>query len=943
MMKNYPLEKKEFLEAYRKATGIDISSSSGVGCCTPQYPLYDRLSDLYDGQLPYEYFLRHLTRGNTSDAGGIAFALYYSTKKTQKLRNCEYFLIYFIFVILYSVYVQTDQDAAKSFYLTRDIIEHVSNDESQYVTGERNFFPWGFKDIANDGDYWGWITSNALNYIWSEEGGIPGFEVVQGRTNRIIGGVRLHQYRQEERECKDDSDAENLNDDGICPTRIDTGDVRQATNWKAINSFENEGGATAYASPTCLSPLFGYERNDNSDRTFRVCVSNRHNSEVAGEIFKILAEERLMGIAIAKTLKSTDQCVTDLRNGDVDAVIGAWDLDLSDGTLGTDFETLKDHPFPTARMHTWMSTGFEQEWCITCASRGWLGLGNAFFDKTIAAATYVSAPAHLGWTTNMDTLLQGYKLGGDSSTYNSHVTPVVYKKTPSAADPTYSDYMSQWLAGSYGDGLASFFYGDDVLGATLNGIKMEQDAYLNANFSSSIKTYVRADVKERFVDIYQLLKSMKWETASLFSSDIPTAKATASACVWVTANEPSWVHWVRTPIRRDIEKRMNQFNTKCFGPWIDDTLSESRTSFLDVRNRLTRDEFSQANFPDGNYAKKVYFLDGSALSTTDFVYAPTREVFFENRAKAERGDIDAERAWKSTQAWVWRSCSEMNSVDNIVPYRGRVQPRESITLYRCNGYGIFLPISKTKVQIKEELDILRLNNWIDIATRGILLEFFVHSQNSRQIARFQYMVEVSAEGAYIPSLKIVAFFLFQVETIQFAGLWYTGIVLLTLAYLYILFQFVIKFGRDNNSELQAMTREAGSNHGSNWPCTIYLDDYVESEELVENKDSKSRHPFLRKAGSAVAFFSRYIGNFFSKIGMLTMFNYIQISFLIMFFLTWVIRVLIFTTGLTASSLFCTDRYPEHLGFVCVFVFFYINVWIFTLIKKTKNRLQTCIQ
>eukprot|EP01060_Flectonema_neradi_P003072 TRINITY_DN11926_c0_g5_i1.p1 TRINITY_DN11926_c0_g5~~TRINITY_DN11926_c0_g5_i1.p1 ORF type:complete len:1645 (+),score=348.44 TRINITY_DN11926_c0_g5_i1:37-4971(+) len=883
MMENYPIKSSEFIFAYEAATGVSIQEdASTLGCCNPTYPLWKQLETLYDGQLNYEEFFKYLTRGNTSDAGGIAFGLHYATRKTQRLRNCEYFLIYFIFLVLYSIFVQTDLDSAKAFYLRKDIDDHVTDDEAQFVNGDRNYFPWGFDDIANSDDLWSWLTSNVISYVWSEDGLQPGFQVVQGRTNRIIGGLRLHQYRQEPMNCKDDSDRENLADTGTCPDRTNTGDARQATDWLDINQYLTEGGSTAYSSNVCLSPLFGYDRNDNSDRTFRVCVANRHNTEVAGEVFKVLVEERLRGVAVQSSSGTSSECVAQLSSGSVDAVIGAWTVDLATAfdTTNTDYETLANHPFPKAQMHTWMPREYQRENCETCASRGWAALAESFQTGQKNAGntvTYIDAPAHLGWKTNMNVLLEGYRIGGDVTKWNQHVVHL------DKAGSTYINYMTSLNKGK------SFFYGDDELGKAYGATKMEQEEYLSEQFASEINTYIRADIKERFVDVYQLLKYMSWGTASQFSKDIAAGTdISASACEWVKANEPTWAPWIRTPNHKDIETRMNQFNVKCYGAWINDDISESRTSFLDVRDTMTRDELVKADFPDGNYAKKIYDVEGGELQET-YVYAPTREVFFQNIAAAELGDYDAQQAWSKTQAWVWRSCGEMNSEAGIVPYRGKVQPRESVTFYKCNGYGTFLPISKTKIQIKQELDTLRLNNWIDLATRGIMLEFFVHSQNSRQIARFQYMVEVSAEGAYIPTINIVTFFLFQPETIKFAGLWYTGLVLLTFAYIYLVLQFVVKFGRDNDLELKAMRREGGSNHGSQWPCT--------------------------KTACSFAYFSRYIGNIISKISMLTMFNYIQLTFLSMFFLGWVVRVVIFAHGMTASSLFCTDRYPEHLGYV----------------------------
>ena len=93
--------------------------------------------------------------------------------------------------------------------------------------------------------------------------------------------------------------------------------------------------------------------------------------------------------------------------------------------------------------------------------------------------------------------------------------------------------------------------------------------------------------------------------------------------------------------------------------------------------------------------------------------------------------------------WKWYSAKEMNEGS----YTGR-----SWTVYPGSGYNVTLPLNYNAAL--ERLYYLKENNWIDLQTRAVFLDFIVYNANVKLISLVKVAVEFPPSSGCRPHLLL---------------------------------------------------------------------------------------------------------------------------------------------------------------------------------------------
>eukprot|EP01062_Namystynia_karyoxenos_P076785 TRINITY_DN7596_c0_g1_i1.p1 TRINITY_DN7596_c0_g1~~TRINITY_DN7596_c0_g1_i1.p1 ORF type:complete len:1405 (+),score=390.42 TRINITY_DN7596_c0_g1_i1:90-4304(+) len=138
---------------------------------------------------------------------------------------------------------------------------------------------------------------------------------------------------------------------------------------------------------------------------------------------------------------------------------------------------------------------------------------------------------------------------------------------------------------------------------------------------------------------------------------------------------------------------------------------------------------------------------------------------------------DEARMYLLLEPWMHHSCEEFDSLNRGL-FPGRFGGATN-----CDGYGIVIPLTWSRYDMKMLLDSLMGNNWIDEQTRAVHFEFFTYNQHTDLLQRFQYLVQFTAGGIAVPSRNAHSFGIFDWEALTPA---YSAFILFVFADLLLL-------------------------------------------------------------------------------------------------------------------------------------------------------------
>eukprot|EP01065_Artemidia_motanka_P035338 TRINITY_DN4325_c0_g1_i1.p1 TRINITY_DN4325_c0_g1~~TRINITY_DN4325_c0_g1_i1.p1 ORF type:complete len:1506 (+),score=436.73 TRINITY_DN4325_c0_g1_i1:622-4518(+) len=140
-------------------------------------------------------------------------------------------------------------------------------------------------------------------------------------------------------------------------------------------------------------------------------------------------------------------------------------------------------------------------------------------------------------------------------------------------------------------------------------------------------------------------------------------------------------------------------------------------------------------------------------------------------------ESEQERLIRLMEPWAYHECGDFGSTGAGL-FTGRFGVSGN-----CGGYGAVLPVAWPQTEVKKMFDTLMANDWVDVETRGVRLEFFTYNQHTALFQRFQYLVDFTAGGMPVPARDVHSFSLFDPQFLTGGYLLFAVVALCNLYFL----------------------------------------------------------------------------------------------------------------------------------------------------------------
>eukprot|EP00755_Sulcionema_specki_P008466 Sspe_Gene.41033::Locus_19833_Transcript_2_2_Confidence_0.500_Length_5176::g.41033::m.41033 len=872
------ISEDEFKQAYKYATSTKIDGSRVGMCCTAHH-IFAEINHRFNGEISKEVFFQNCMKGQTFGVEGLRYILNYVDYRIEKEKHELAFWAFLFFLALYSFYVQTDKGITNAYYQNLAIDEAVGRDEIGDPSS--SFFAQTFYDTANAEEYYDWIKGPLLQTFF-DEGGAPGTYQSLQWTNLLVGGLKIRQFRVEGGECAGQTDLLNHALDSCRPD----GDPRKSTGWMAYN--EEKTDPVPRYPYTTRTPCFDDTVMKNLTRSVKLAYLNFPHFEVGLEVLRLLIEEKLE-VYVDFVNKGTNvrDAIEALRNREVDGVVDVWSVthqDLISSVSAQKLGKLYDH----VRMGIYM-TKDAQSTCPRCQSFTYLNkpkIATGVFKNTVHTMTGLST-----FPADVDKRFRDHNLTG-------------YNVAQTVGYTAYDELIRELDEG----GNKALFWSTNVL--PLNAdispfrVALNTDGACSSPESTNMThcdyptedplKLVRYDLSADLPDVHELLYHATFTTEDmefmLKKVGEERESSIKAACDWLKheGTETRWDKWIRRNVLETTKVRQEQYYERCYPTW---SLSEiDKVSFSHNAEYL-----EPGPGKTGNKAKKIYNVNDKGEKTEEeLLEAPTREQYFQWIREAEGGNHESEQKWKNAQPWVYRECNEIGGDVALGQYIGETisveHQRENY--FGCSGYGTFIPISTTLTEATRQIDILKANDWIDVATRGVLVEFFVHNQNNRAFSRVQYMAEIGKGGGWVVSHRVNSFRLFQydTQTLGRGGMVLYNFVILALISFFAL-ETIQRVRRDWHKRKELLRWEASRAHGECFPPFV-IKGCCRARGCIEGRGIHLIMPFF--------------GVIFSEFWYL--FDFMMWTLM---YAAWGFRFYYYYLGSEDSNVLCTDVYPSE--------------------------------
>eukprot|EP01059_Diplonema_ambulator_P004033 TRINITY_DN13731_c0_g1_i1.p1 TRINITY_DN13731_c0_g1~~TRINITY_DN13731_c0_g1_i1.p1 ORF type:complete len:1055 (+),score=299.49 TRINITY_DN13731_c0_g1_i1:203-3367(+) len=692
----------------------------------------------------------------------------------------------------------------------------------------------------NEGDFWQWLQGPLLRYVYPVDGS-AGYVRINGHVNRIVGGIKIRQFRVSSKGCKKLDSLLNNEAGATCEAY---GDTRNITDWMAVLPDE----ANMPSTPVDYTCKGG---NGTTTRGIRVASQTRQPAEVVTEVLKILLNEQL-GVAVVGDTSLPE------------ASVGVWQSEAGNQSVGVSL-------MPSVTEGLYMTQAGVAA-CPLCSRLGYQALKDDAVRLAFGSSIYG---------------LQGDQVFSDMLT-NAGLTNTAtgYNEVLHTSD----DYDSV-IKNLFNSGAAVLFYSysGSPLVQGMNPIRIDMGAYDYQSPQLYAKVMSDLSDPDYNMDVQELLFRMEFtsdDLTSFNSAMYEGGDAAAVACDWVNANTYRWSYWIRTPVSEDTNARKKEYFHKCFDTWAETNDKDSFSHHSYYLNPVSG--LPSGAGPDDDTPKVIYKVDDSGSVTDEPAFTvPTRSEYARWVEQAEGGNLTAEALWKQAQGWVFRYCEELSARKLLIRYRGNMADTLGKLYYSCDGYGMFFPLSMTFEEANNQLNVFQANQWIDVATRAVMVEFFVHSQSSRHISNVQFMVEISSTGAFVVSKRFNAFRLFQWETQKSSLVFILGIAFIWVILIHLMNSSLTRFLRAWRSRLKRLSWEASWFHGHFIPCCTCCTD----GKWINFRGINLIIPFIETYFQDLWFF-------------------IDTALYMMIIVTWVFRFWFIWLGVSDSNLLCIDVYPQ---------------------------------
>eukprot|EP01065_Artemidia_motanka_P000125 TRINITY_DN1003_c5_g1_i1.p1 TRINITY_DN1003_c5_g1~~TRINITY_DN1003_c5_g1_i1.p1 ORF type:complete len:2485 (+),score=874.39 TRINITY_DN1003_c5_g1_i1:169-7623(+) len=411
---------------------------------------------------------------------------------------------------------------------------------------------------------------------------------------------------------------------------------------------------------------------------------------------------------------------------------------------------------------------------------------------------------------------------------------------------------------------------------------------------SNLLTLYRKRVHDDLPQVATLLNRFVLSDAginSMLNDAVVKKKAyDVSACDWLQANKETWNGWIRNTRSADAAERGSHMWHQCFDVWDGANDKESFTQNARYLSQiaptaemvgLTGDCRTDCGGGTCPACQKVL----QASDAADNLVVPSTAEWKAYGVDANQNrNITAEALFKRLEPWMCQDCPtgllSLKVGGRMYSAGMQSAPRH---FYPCDGYKVYFPVSWTMAQGKAQMTELMNNNWIDDATRAVMIEFFTYNQNSGLYVRSRYLGEIGNTGGWEMSQEKVVFRLHQFshrsemeKAAQIVLIVFT--LFFTVYFTTVTVRTLVDHWKIHVKDRRSVDASAGHNA---W-C-----------------------PFWRYGVPKLFAVAQFILGTYGDI--------VDISNYILMYVAWMLRFAVMFNGLTEDNLLCTDVYPEDLN------------------------------
>ena len=899
----FKIYEKDFKEVYREVVGVKLESghsdedeSTCLNSCSNSTFLWVSREEVTD----IDRFFTRLSSKPAEDSASFSYEINFARDIERTYNKGISILIHVVFLCL-AAYSQQNDRVVGSYFQTA-VAEGISRDE---LTGSNKFFAMSFFDTVNTEDYWEFFEQKIVETFYGEDKTtVDGITGRFGSSTRPVGGIRLRQLRQAPEHCSGFKDLVESSTESCNPE----GDPRQQTAflpWTGTNNGPTRQQMTSREqndrlyyrnnNPSC-KPKSTQRVANSKKRTVRIAYADSDDGfgRIAAMVLRLLIEEQLH---------------SEVQRDSIWVYLVAFPVDsfLSQPNLLDDFDILVNVPEEVRASTTAHSATWRDHELFSGATNRWY--------KTAGACSLCDDLDDLAFQSNWDNFKDSFPPSLQKIYGDHHFRMIGNIPNPGELRPTYAKPVIMKTEEEFADTMAAFnssgwntvYYTrfPHRIHAVVGGTELALGN--GASYPQPQGRYILSKLwntdRQRFADVEQLFSKFKFTNADvtyLMQQFSETDDQLAAACNWIKANEYTgaiWNSWMRFSVTYEMKRATDTYGEFCYPPWNRDSSKETNLFFEELTGAR-----KSVTLPDG--------------TTTE---VPSRGEFSQLLRDASAGDLDSAEKARYLEPWVYRSCSEMGIKSSwsgrwlFSPGTSTSSTSQVALQYDCGGFGKFFTVDMSRKEVVNTVNMLKGQNWIDAATRGVLVEFFLYEQNTQLYNHIQYFVEIGATGGYVINQRHHSFRIFTLNNFDFPAIFIITGVSMMLCACYLVFELFTDVRSQLRSIRESSKRQATHFHGNHCPscdcCGICGHEQCCSVFQLKDEVDESYCPNLfgifRPLGVTYSFSSLY--------SMLTTFdNLIRFTIWILFCTALVFRFWYMNMEATNDALSCLGVWPSEL-------------------------------
>eukprot|EP01062_Namystynia_karyoxenos_P016805 TRINITY_DN1618_c0_g1_i1.p1 TRINITY_DN1618_c0_g1~~TRINITY_DN1618_c0_g1_i1.p1 ORF type:complete len:2851 (+),score=856.91 TRINITY_DN1618_c0_g1_i1:114-8555(+) len=187
------ITEREFKEAYAEACGINLNS--------PQFAyVWEELDARFNGIIPKQRFFSQCSTepmGRLIGGLGGSYYLEFATYMRYRISVEINLYLYLLFIISFVLVAMLDKGIGPGYQTIKSIEDFIGQELQPNATdlADRLWYPMHVYDVANPDEWYQNFMPNVLEFVYGEGEGDRGLAHSHETSNKIIGGLKLQQWR----------------------------------------------------------------------------------------------------------------------------------------------------------------------------------------------------------------------------------------------------------------------------------------------------------------------------------------------------------------------------------------------------------------------------------------------------------------------------------------------------------------------------------------------------------------------------------------------------------------------------------------------------------------------------------------------------------------------------------------------------------------------------